>query len=59
MLDTRELLISRGIQVTGAGRDLKEARRAAIVEKNGVKVAYLGYTSVAAAGSEAGPDKPG
>nr|WP_324291671.1 CapA family protein [Cupriavidus sp. D39] len=59
MLDTRELLNSRGIQVTGAGRDLKEARRAAIVEKNGVNVAYLGYTSVAAAGSEAGPDKPG
>ncbi|MGT2509286.1 CapA family protein [Cupriavidus basilensis] len=59
MLDTRELLNSRGIQVTGAGRNLKEARRAAIVEKNGVKVAYLGYTSVAAAGSEAGPDKPG
>ena len=59
MLDTRELLNSRGIQVTGAGRDLAEARKAAIVERNGVKVAYLGYTSVAAAGSEAGPDKPG
>lgn len=59
MLDTIELLNARGIQVTGAGRNLAEARRAAIVEKNGVKVAYLGYTSVAAAGSDAGPDKPG
>lgn len=59
MLDTRALLESRGIQVTGAGKDLAEARRAAIIEKNGVRVAYLGYTSVPAAGSEAGPKKPG
>lgn len=59
MLDTRALLNSRGIQVTGAGKNLAEARRAAIVEKNGVRVAYLGYTSVPAADTEAGPDKPG
>jgi poly-gamma-glutamate synthesis protein (capsule biosynthesis protein) len=59
MLDTRALLEGRGIQVTGAGRDLAEARKAAIVEKNGVRVAYLGYTSVATAGTEAGPRKPG
>jgi poly-gamma-glutamate synthesis protein (capsule biosynthesis protein) len=59
MVDTRALLNSRGIQVTGAGRDLAEARKAAIVERNGVRVAYLGYTSVAPAGAEAGPGKPG
>ena len=59
MLDTRALVLARGIQVTGAGRDLTEARQAAIVEKQGVKVAYLGYTSVPAAGSEAGANKPG
>nr|WP_315592784.1 CapA family protein [uncultured Cupriavidus sp.] len=59
LLDTRELLNAHGVQVTGAGRNLAEARTAAIVEKNGVKVGYLGYTSVAAAGSDAGPDKPG
>ena len=59
MVDTRTLLNSRGIQVTGAGRDLAEARKAAIVERNGIKVAYLGYTSVAPAGAEAGPNKPG
>ena len=50
LVDTRELLDSRGIQVTGAGRDLAEARSAAIVERNGVKVGYLGYTSVGTAG---------
>lgn len=59
MVDTRALLNSRGIQVTGAGRNLAEARQAAIVEKNGIKVAYLGYTSVGPVGSEAGPSKPG
>lgn len=59
MLDTRALLTERGIQVTGAGRDLDEARQPAIVERNGVKIGYLGYTSVAAAGSEAGANRPG
>ena len=59
LVDTRELLISRGIQVTGAGRNIAEARRAAIFERNGLKVAYLGYTSVGPVGSEAGLDKPG
>jgi poly-gamma-glutamate capsule biosynthesis protein CapA/YwtB (metallophosphatase superfamily) len=59
LVQTRAFLNSRGIQVTGAGRNLAEARKAAVVERNGVKVAYLGYTSVGAAGSEAGPNKPG
>ncbi len=59
MLETISLFNSRGIQVTGAGRNLAEARKAVIVEKNGVKVAYLGYTSVGAVGSDAAEDKPG
>lgn len=59
LVDTRELLNSRGIQVTGAGRDFEEARRAAVLERHGIKVAYLGYTSVGPVGSEAGANKPG
>jgi hypothetical protein len=59
LLDTRALLTSRGVEVTGAGGDLAEARRPAIVERHGVKVGYLGYCSVGKPGSEAGPDKPG
>ena len=43
MLDTRLLFNSRGIQVTGAGRNIAEARQPAIIEKNGLKVGYLGY----------------
>src|SRR5690349_24238242 len=41
----RSFFVSRGIQVTGAGRDLEEARRPAIIEHDGIKVGYLGYTS--------------
>ncbi len=59
MLDTRALLNSRGIQVTGAGRDIAEARRPAIVERNGIKVGYLGYCSVGRPESAAGFHKPG
>jgi poly-gamma-glutamate capsule biosynthesis protein CapA/YwtB (metallophosphatase superfamily) len=59
LVDTRTLFESRGIQVTGAGRDLAEARKPAVIERNGVTVGYLGYTSVAHAEGTAGPDKPG
>lgn len=38
-------LQAMGIAVCGFGRDISEARRPAIVETNGVKVAFLGYLS--------------
>lgn len=59
MLDTRAFMQAKGIQVTGVGRSLAEARQPAIIERNGVKVGYLGYCSVGAPGSEAGAGKPG
>jgi hypothetical protein len=59
MLDTRALLNSRGIQVTGAGQHLAEARQPAIIERNGLKVGYLGYCSVGRPESAAGRHKPG
>lgn len=59
LVDTRALLISKGIAPTGAGKDLDEARKPAIVEKNGVKVGFLGYCSVIPPGGEAGPGKVG
>ena len=55
MLDTRMLFESRGLQVTGAGRDLAEARKPAVIERNGVRVGYLGYTSVGHPDGTAGP----
>lgn len=59
MLDTRALLLEKGIAVTGAGRNLQEARQPAIVTRNGIKVGMLGYCSVLPHGAEAGPAKPG
>ena len=59
LLDTRRLLLEQGIAVTGAGRDLDEARKPAIVERNGIKVGFLGYCSVIPQGGEAAPGKVG
>ena len=59
MLDTRALLIDKGLQVMGAGQDLAQAHAPAIIERNGIRVGFLGSTSVGPHGSEAGPGKPG
>jgi poly-gamma-glutamate synthesis protein (capsule biosynthesis protein) len=47
------------VAVGGAGRNLHEARRPAILEKNGVRVAVLAYCSILQNGYAAGPDKAG
>ena len=59
LLDTRALLLEKGIQVTGAGKNLDEARQPAIVERHGITVGFLGYCSVIPEGGEAGADKVG
>ncbi|MGZ8267047.1 MAG: CapA family protein [Burkholderiales bacterium] len=59
LLDTRALLLEKGIGVTGAGRDLDEAREPAIVVRNGIRVGFLGYCSVIPEGGEAAPGKTG
>jgi len=43
MLDTLRALRQRGIATAGAGRDRDAARAPAIVERNGLRVAFLGY----------------
>lgn len=59
LLDTAELFRSKGFQVIGVGENLREARRPAIVEKNGAKIAFLAYCSILREGYAAGRDKPG
>jgi poly-gamma-glutamate synthesis protein (capsule biosynthesis protein) len=59
MLDTVELFRGMGKIVIGAGKDEDEARKPAIVEKNGVKIAILGYCSVLRDGQAAGKGKAG
>lgn len=44
LLDTIENLWRTGVGSVGGGRNLEDARRPFIVERNGIKVAFLGYT---------------
>ncbi|MBI3057614.1 MAG: CapA family protein [Betaproteobacteria bacterium] len=59
LLDTIELFRGMGKLVIGAGRNEAEARRPAIVERNGVKIAILAYCSVLRDGQAAGKGKAG
>lgn len=45
-IDTIETFQKLGIKTVGAGRNISEARKPAIVEVNGVRIAFLGYCSV-------------
>lgn len=61
---TRATLLRAGIAAFGAGRDLAEARRPAILERNGVRVGFLGYLFMGDHTIEpeiiyAGPGRPG
>jgi len=59
LLDTLEVLRARGIRTIGAGRNLAEAREPAILERKGVRVAFLAYCSVLREGYAAKPNQPG
>ncbi len=59
VLDTCELFHGMGKHVIGAGKNEEEARRPALVERNGVKIAFLAYCSVLRDGQAAGPTKVG
>lgn len=57
--DTLDLLHEQGIQTTGAGANLEEAIRPAIVERDGIRVAFLGFCTVYPVGYEARANRPG
>ena len=59
LLDTIALFEQKNIKTIGAGRNLAEARCPAIIEKNGVRVAFLAYCSILNEGYAAGPHKAG
>ncbi len=60
LVQTMDILKQHGIAHAGGGRNLKEAHRPAIVEREGVKVALLSYTSICPqVGHAAGEDTPG
>ena len=60
LLQTIENLDSVGISRAGGGRNIAEARRPAILERDGVRLAFLSYTSSFVPGtSPAGASKAG
>jgi poly-gamma-glutamate synthesis protein (capsule biosynthesis protein) len=60
LLDTIEHLDSAGVGHVGTGRDLEDARRPFVVERDGVRFAFLGYAAaVNVGGSFAGPSRSG
>jgi poly-gamma-glutamate synthesis protein (capsule biosynthesis protein) len=59
MFDTIDLIDAKGIGRFGAGRNLDEARRGCVVEKKGLRVGFLGYTSTLPVGFAATDERPG
>jgi poly-gamma-glutamate capsule biosynthesis protein CapA/YwtB (metallophosphatase superfamily) len=59
LLQTIEMLDANGIAHCGAGPNIAMARKPAIVSRNGIRVAFLSYTSVFTATCPAAVGKPG
>jgi poly-gamma-glutamate capsule biosynthesis protein CapA/YwtB (metallophosphatase superfamily) len=59
LFDTLDAAAAAGIRLVGAGRDLAEARKPVIVERDGTKVGFLAYCSVLPPGYAATPTKSG
>jgi hypothetical protein len=58
-LETMELLEENKIEYTGAGRNIAEARKPAILERKGIRFAFLSYASEYKWGWTAGDSRPG
>ncbi|MBI4526946.1 MAG: CapA family protein [Deltaproteobacteria bacterium] len=59
LLDTLELFRGMGVQTVGAGKNEEEARRAIVLERKGIKIAFLAYCSVLRSGQAATGDRAG
>jgi len=57
--DTIESLEEQGISVVGVGKNIEEARRPALLEINGTKIAFLAYNSILPMAYWAEVDRPG
>ena len=59
LLDSIERMRRDGMQPVGAGKDIDEARQPVILERNGTRIAFLAYCSVAPIGYYAVPKRAG
>jgi len=63
-VDTRAAVLGAGIAAYGAGSDMAEARKPAVLERNGIRIGFLGYlfmgdNTIEPEALYAGPAKPG
>jgi hypothetical protein len=59
LLDSIQRMRADGMQTIGVGADIHEARRPAIIERSGTRIAFLGYCSVAPKSYYAVPGRAG
>ncbi len=59
MLENRSRLRSQGVKTCGAGENLADARKPAIMDVQGLRIAFLAYASVFPMGYEARSNVPG
>jgi poly-gamma-glutamate capsule biosynthesis protein CapA/YwtB (metallophosphatase superfamily) len=59
MLENRARLRTQGVQTCGAGENIDDARKAAVIEAEGLRIAFLAYASVFPMGYEARSNMPG
>lgn len=57
--DTLNVLREQGLAVIGVGANIEEARRPAIIERNGARIAFLAYNTILPEGYWATVDRPG
>lgn len=58
-LKTIELMRSKNISIAGGGKNLKQASQPAIIEKAGIKLGMLCFSSIIPSGFDAGENKAG
>jgi len=58
LVETVRVLEEAGIDTFGAGMNLRRARRPAIVERNGIRIAFLGFNAIGET-PPPGRDRPG
>lgn len=59
LFETLSLLDARSIPHTGAGKDLADASKATILERDGLQIGLLAYSTTLPQGHAAGPNEPG
>ncbi|MFC2067136.1 CapA family protein [Chloroflexota bacterium] len=59
LLDTIEVLEGNNIRTVGAGKNIAEARKPLIIERKGLRIAFLAYNSILPHRYWADTDKPG